>query len=66
VVDHTVFGRDVQIIREPLQLVADIDDVGALDGWGRDPLAIAVENFQCSDLTRCEECQDWPPRPQSA
>jgi hypothetical protein len=53
--DHIIRGEK----SSPLQLVADIDDIHAVDGWGGDPLAIAIENFQCSDLARCQECQDW-------
>ena len=48
-VSHTVYGRDENIIRDPLQKVTDINNEGSPDRGSRDPNSVFIQDFKASD-----------------
>jgi hypothetical protein len=45
-------SRDIEIVRPGLELVADVQNEAAWSRRGGDPLSVAIENFQGTDVTR--------------
>lgn len=58
VVHDAVAGRDVEVIRHGLQLVAHVDDICSGLGRCRDPLTSLVRDLKGANRTRCQDGKD--------
>ncbi|WP_245462029.1 hypothetical protein [Mesorhizobium sp. M7A.F.Ca.CA.001.11.2.1] len=56
-VDYAMHVRMIDIIGEPLDQIANVDDEGAVDSCALYPVAVAIHDLQTTDVVLCQDGQ---------